>query len=267
MKTIFITGASSGLGKAVGDYLASKGHRVFGTSRHPEAVTASKFQLFALDLNRPETIATCVEAVLREAGTIDVLVNNAGVGILGPIEEIPSDALRAHFETNLFGPIEVMKAVIPHMRAQRSGLIVNITSIAGYTGLPFRGAYSASKGALELISEAVRMEVKPFGIEVCNLAPGEFATDIASRRYTTELRPDSAYSEPYGRIIDTINGHVSGGNDPVLIAHAVEKIMATHKPKIHYKVGPFLSKFSIVLKRALPDKMYEKMLMNHYKLK
>lgn len=266
MKTILITGASSGLGKAIAEYLSSKGHTVYGTSRNPDSVQDSKIPLLALDLNKPETIRHCVETVIGRSGRIDVLVNNAGVGILGPVEEIPTDAIRAHFETNLFGPVEVMKAVLPYMRGQKSGLVVNITSIAGYTGLPFRGIYSASKGALELLTEAIRMEVKSFGIEVCNLAPGEFATDIASRRYTTGLRPDSPYKETYGRTIDLVNEHVSGGDDPVMVAHVIEKIMGTSKPDVHYKVGPFLSRFSIVLKRALPDKVYEKMLMKHYKL-
>ncbi|RZJ72939.1 SDR family oxidoreductase [Flavobacterium sp.] len=266
MKTILITGASSGLGKAVAEYLFHKGHNVFGTSRNPEKVLNSPFPLLALDLNKPETIKRCVDKVVGIAGSIDVLVNNAGVGILGPLEEIPTDEIRSHFETNLFGPIEVMKAAIPHMRAQKSGHIINITSIAGYTGLPFRGAYSASKGALELLTEAIRMEVKGFGIEVCNLAPGEFATDIASRRYYTPLSPSSAYAEVYGRTIELVNQHVNSGDDPIVVAYEVEKIINTTKPKIHYKVGPFLSKFSIVLKRILPDKTYEKMLMKHYKL-
>lgn len=266
MKTILITGASSGLGKAIGEYLFHKGHNVFGTSRNPEKVPNSLFPLLALDLNKPETIVHCVEKVMSISGRVDVLVNNAGVGILGPLEEIPTHELRNHFETNLFGPIEVMKAVIPHMRSQRSGHIINITSIAGYMGLPFRGAYSASKGALELLTEAVRMEVKAFGIEVCNLAPGEFATDIASRRYYTPLSPASPYAEVYRRTIDLVNRHVDSGDDPIVVAHEIEKIINTARPNVHYKVGPFLSKFSIVLKRILPDKRYEKMLMKHYKL-
>jgi len=266
MKTILITGASSGLGKAVAEYLYKKGHNVFGTSRHPEKILNSPFPLLALDLNQPETIAHCVEKVIEIAGRIDVLVNNAGVGIMGPLEEIPTEELRKHFETNLFGPVEVMKAVIPYMRNRGVGHIINITSIAGYTGLPFRAAYSASKGAFELLSEAIRMEVKPFGIEVCCVAPGEFATDIASRRFYTELAPASPYAEVYGRTLKLIDEQVSAGDDPIILAHVIEKIIDTPRPEIHYKVGPFLSKFSIVLKRILPDKTYEKMLMKHYKL-
>ncbi|RYE66654.1 MAG: SDR family NAD(P)-dependent oxidoreductase, partial [Oxalobacteraceae bacterium] len=141
-----------------------------------------------------------------------------------------------------------------------------ITSIAGYTGLPFRGVYSAGKGALELLSESIRMEVKPFGIEVCNIAPGEFATDIAAHRYHVAASDASPYAETYGKTIALINSQVSAGDDPILVARMVDTIINTRKPKIHYKVGPALSKFSIVLKRLLPDKMYERMVMNHYKL-
>lgn len=267
MKTILITGASSGLGKAIGEYLFHKGHNVFGTSRQPEKVLNSPFPMLALDLNQPETIHHCVRKVVEIAGQIDVLVNNAGVGILGPLEEIPSHELRQHFETNLFGPVEVMKAVIPFMRDRGYGHIINITSIAGYMGLPFRGAYSASKGAFALLTESVRMEVKPFGIQVSNLAPGEFATDIASRRYYAPMSPGSAYADVYGRTIDLINQQVNAGDDPVVVARQIEKIIGTNLPQVHYKVGPFLSKFSIVLKRILPDRVYECMLMKHYGLK
>ncbi|RZJ63340.1 MAG: SDR family oxidoreductase [Flavobacterium sp.] len=266
MKTVLITGASSGLGKAIGEHLFHKGYNVFGTSRNPEKVLNSLFPMVALDVRDEESIKNCVAKVVSVSGRIDVLVNNAGVGILGPVEEIPTEEIRNHFETNLYGPINMMKAVLPFMREKKSGLIINITSIAGYTGLPFRGIYSAGKGALELLTESIRMEVKSFGIEVCNLAPGEFATDIAAHRYHVELSPASAYASTYGKTIDLINSQVSAGDDPIKLAEAVHKIITTEKPKIHYKVGPALSLFSIVLKRILPDKMYERMLMNHYKL-
>lgn len=266
MKTILITGASSGIGKAIGEYLFHKGYTVYGTSRNPEKVLNSLFPLVALDVRDGESIRRCVEKVAGISGRIDVLVNNAGVGILGPVEEIPTQEIRNHFETNLYGPIEMIKAVLPYMRDQRSGHIVNITSIAGYMGLPFRGVYSAGKGALELITESIRIEVKPFGIEVCSLAPGEFATDIASHRYHVPLAPASAYADTYGKTSALINEQVSAGGDPVLVAQAIYKIINTNKPNGHYKVGPLLSKFSVALKRVLPDKMYERMLMNHYKL-
>ncbi|MGK4567870.1 SDR family oxidoreductase [Flavobacterium sp. 3HN19-14] len=264
-KVILITGASSGIGKAIGEFLHHKGYTVYGTSRNPEKVFNSVFPLLALDVRSTESITTCIAKVISISGRIDVVVNNAGVGIIGPLEEIPTSEIRNNFETNLFGPIEVMKAILPQMRSQKSGLIINITSIAGYMGLPYRAVYSASKGALEYVTEALRMEVKPFNIEITNVAPGEFATNIAASRYHVPLSPASAYSN-YAKTIETINEQVDGGDDPKAMAETIYKIINTEKPNVHYKVGPFLSKFSIVLKRILPDKRYEKMLMKHYKL-
>jgi NAD(P)-dependent dehydrogenase (short-subunit alcohol dehydrogenase family) len=265
-KVIFITGASSGIGKAIGEFLHAKGYTVYGTSRNPEKVTGSVFPLVALDVRNAESIKAAVAEVIAKAGTIDVLVNNAGVGITGPLEEIPAEEIKNNFETNLFGPIEVMKAVLPQMRSQKSGLIINVTSIAGYMGLPYRSVYSASKGALELITEALRMEVKAFGITISNVAPGDFATNIAAGRYHAPLVKGSAYEKTYGGILATMNDHVDAGSNPVEMAEAVYAIIKTPNPNIHYKVGAFMQKFSIVLKRVLPDKVYEKMLMNHYKL-
>jgi NAD(P)-dependent dehydrogenase (short-subunit alcohol dehydrogenase family) len=265
-KVILITGGSSGIGKAIGEFLHHKGFTVYGTSRNPERIVNSVFPLIALDVRDAESIARAVEKVISVSGRIDVLVNNAGVGITGPIEEIPAAEIRNNFETNLFGPIEVIKAVLPQMRAQRSGLIINITSIAGYMGLPYRGIYSASKGALELITEALRMEVKNLGIRVTNIAPGDFATNIAAGRYHAPLHPSSAYAVPYGNTLKMMDSHVDTGSNPGEMAQAVFAIINDPDPKVHYKVGVFMQKFSIVLKRILPDKMYEKMLMNHYKL-
>ena len=202
----------------------------------------------------------------KKEGRIDVLINNAGVGITGPIEEIPAQEIKNHFDTNFFGPIEVMKAVLPQMRSQKSGLIINITSIAGYMGLPYRGIYSASKGALELITEALRMETKSFGINITNIAPGDFATNIAAGRFHAPVIKGSAYEVPYGNTLKSMNEHVNSGSNPDEMAKVVFEIIENPSPNIHYKVGEFMQKFSIVLKRILPDKVYERMLMNHYKL-
>ena len=265
-KVVLITGGSSGLGKAIGEYLHHKGFVVYGTSRNPEKITNAIFPLLALDVRNTESIRHAVAEVIRISGRIDVVINNAGVGILGPVEEIPTEEIRNNFETNLYGPIEVMKAVLPQMRTQKSGLIINITSIAGYMGLPYRGIYSASKGALEILTESIRMEVKPFGIEITNVAPGEFATNIAAHRYYAPVNKDSAYAAIYGKTISLINEQVDAGDHPEKLAAAVYAIINTEKPNVHYKVGPFMSRFSIVLNRILPDKVYEKMLMKHYKL-
>jgi len=265
-KVVLITGGSSGIGKAIGDFLFHKGFTVYGTSRNPEKVANSLFPLVALDVRNAESIATAVAKVISLSGSIDVLINNAGVGITGPIEETPTLEMKNNFDTNFFGPIEVMKAVLPQMRSQNSGLIINITSIAGYMGLPYRGIYSASKAALEIVTEAINIEVKPFGINVTNVAPGEFATDITSHRYHAPIIEGSAYEAAYKHTLDTMNTHLHTGDNPDDMAVAIYKIIQNPNPKIHYKVGAFMQKFSIVLKRILPDKVYEKMLMNHYKL-
>lgn len=265
-KVVLITGGSSGIGKSIGEYLLDKGFTIYGTSRSPEKYSESKFPIVGLDVTKIETINSCVNTILDKEARIDVLINNAGAGITGPIEEIPDEEIKRNFETNFFGPINVIKAVLPHMRKQDSGLIINVTSIAGYMGLPYRGVYSASKGALELITEAFRMEIKEFNIQMANVAPGDFATNIAAGRYHAPVLEDSPYKEPYGNTLSLMNAHVDSGSDPLMMAKAVYKIINTKKPKVHYKVGEFMQKFSIVLKRILPDKVYEKLLMNHYKL-
>ncbi|MBP6550038.1 MAG: SDR family oxidoreductase [Flavobacterium sp.] len=265
-KVVLITGGSSGIGKSIGEYLHHKGFVVYGTSRDPERIQNSVFPLLALDVRNVDSIQAAVAKIIADSGRLDIVVNNAGVGITGPLEEIPTEEIKNNFETNFFGPIEVMKAVLPQMRAQKSGLIINVTSIAGYMGLPYRSVYSASKGALELITEALRMEVKSFGIQITNVAPGDFATNIASGRFHAPLIKDSAYQIPYGNTLKMMDEHVDSGSNPNEMAEVVYRIIETKEPRIHYKVGAFLQKFSIVLKRILPDKVYEKMLMNHYKL-
>jgi len=265
-KVVLITGASSGIGKSIGEFLHHKGFTVYGTSRNPDKVHNSIFPLLALDVRNVDSIKTAIDKIVTLSGKLDIVINNAGVGITGPLEEIPTQEIKNHFDTNFFGPIEVMKAALPTMRAQKSGLIINITSIAGYMGLPYRSVYSASKGALELLTEALRMEVKSFGIQITNVAPGDFATNIASGRFHAPLIKGSAYEVPYKNTLQLMDEHVDSGSNPNEMAEAIYAIIQTPNPRIHYKVGLFMQKLSIVLKRILPDKVYEKILMNHYKL-
>jgi NAD(P)-dependent dehydrogenase (short-subunit alcohol dehydrogenase family) len=265
-KVVLITGASSGIGKSIAEFLHYKGFIVYGTSRNPDKIINSVFPLLELDVRNTESIHNAVKKIIELSGAIDIVINNAGVGITGPIEEIPSQEIKNNFETNFFGPIEVIKAVLPQMRTQKSGLIINITSIAGYMGLPYRGVYSASKGALELITESLNIEVKPFGINIANVAPGDYATNIASGRFHSPVIKGSDYENSYGATLKMMNDQVDSGNNPIEMAEAIFDIINSANPKIHYKVGSFIQKFSIVLKRILPDKVYEKILMNHYKL-
>lgn len=264
-KTILITGATSGIGKETALLLTEKGFLVYGTARNIEEKKLP-FKLLPMDVRNTESINQAIEAIIKETGKIDIVINNAGVGATGAVEELPMEELHNVFATNLYGAISVMQAVLPSMRKQKSGLIINITSIAGYMGLPFRGAYSASKGALMLISEALRMEVKNFGIEVTTVAPGDYATDIASRRYHVPVKENSAYAEIYQKSLDLMNQHVNSGGNPAEMAEKIFQIICTKHPDVHYKQGSFLQKFSIVLKRILPSKTYEKMLMKHYKM-
>jgi len=265
-KVVLITGGSSGIGKSIGEFLIEKNFIVYGTSRSPEHYKQSKFPILALNVIDETSIYKTVNAIIKKEGKLDVVINNAGAGITGPIEETPNEEIKKNFETNFFGPINVIKAVLPQMRKQHFGLIINVTSIAGYMGLPYRGIYSASKGALELLTEAFRMEIKDFNIKMTNVAPGDFATNIAAGRYHAPLLDNSPYKKSYGASLNLMNTHVDNGSNPNVMAIAIHKIINSSNPKAHYKVGEFMQKFSIVLKRILPDKVYEKILMKHYKL-
>jgi Short-chain dehydrogenases of various substrate specificities len=266
-KVVLITGGSSGIGKSIGTFLSAKGCKVYGTARNPQNYpNFDAFELIQLDVKDIDSVQNAVKQVIAKAGRLDVLINNAGVGITGPIEETPHEEILKVFDTNFHGPVHMMKAVLPQMRKQGGGTIINITSIAGYMGLPYRGIYSATKGALGLITEALRMEVKDFGVTVTNIAPGDFATNIAAGRYHAPVLDGSAYEDKYAQTINAINDDVDTAGDPIQVAQAVYKIMQKGKPKVHNPVGAFMQKFSLKLKSLLPDKVYEKLLINHYKL-
>lgn len=265
-KVVLITGASSGIGKSIGEYLATFDYRVYGTSRNPRQEELNGIHFLKLDVTETESIEAAVETLIGKEGRIDYLINNAGVGITGPIEEIPKAEQRKVFETNYFGPLALINTVIPHMRKQNSGFIINITSIAGHMGLPFRGFYSATKGALELTTESYRMELKAFNIKMTNVAPGDFATNIASGRYHAPVKEHSPYKEVYEKSLKLMDEHVDQGKNPDLMAKSVHAIMQRSNPKIHYKVGDFTQKMSVFLKHILPDKVFENLLLKHYKL-
>ena len=266
-KVVFITGGSSGIGKSVGLYLHSKGLTVYGTTRNLSKHQGfDSFELLELDVCDTNSIDRAIDIIIQKEGRLDVLINNAGVGITGPIEETPDIEINKAFDINFNGPIRLAKRVLPQMRKQNSGLIINITSIAGAMGLPYRGIYSATKGALEIVSEALRMEVQGFGIQITTIAPGDFATNIAASRYHAPLNECSSYKETYGKTLKMINDDVNNAGNPIEVAKKVYSIICTRKPKVHYRVGDKLQKASIVLKRILPDKIYEKLLLKHYKL-
>jgi len=263
-KVVLITGGSSGIGKAIGIHLKEKGYTVYGTTRDKNKYPSfSEFPLLEMDVRNKETIKNCVNALLRLETRIDVLVNNAGVGITGPMEETPHEEVLKAFATNFNGPLNVMNQVLPIMREQKNGLIINITSIAGYMGLPYRGIYSASKGALEIVTESYRMETKSFGVKFTTVAPGDFATNIASGRYHTPVYDNSPYKQMYKNTLESIDTDVDSGGDPREVGKKIAKIIETKNPKPHYKVGSFIQKFSLTLKNLLPGRWFEKLLESH----
>lgn len=265
-KTVLITGATSGIGNSVGKYLSQKGYKVYGTGRNPKEKEKDGIHFVPMDVTKKETISAAINTILEKEGKIDFLINNAGMGITGPIEETPDEEIARVFDTNYFGAVKVIKAVLPSMRKNGSGFIINITSIAGYMGLPYRGIYSATKGALELTTETFRMELKDFNIKMANIAPGDFATNIAAGRYHAPLLNNSPYKKQYGNTLKLMDEHVNSGEDPIVMAKKVHAVIQKENPAIHYKVGTFIQKFSVALKHILPDKVYEKMLLKHYKL-
>lgn len=265
-EVVLITGASSGIGKAIGEYLHQKGYKVYGSSRNPKQEEINGIHFVKIDVLKPETIEDALNTILTKEKKIDFLINNAGKGITGPMEEIPEEEIMNNLEVNYLGPIRMIRAVLPTMRENKKGMIINITSIAGYMGLPFRGIYSASKGALELTTEAFRMELNPFNIKMTNIAPGDFATNIASGRYHTPVYPNSPYRKLYQMSLEKMDEDVDKGLPPIRMAKKVYRVMNKKNPSIHYKVGEPLQKISIALKHVLPDNLYEKLLMNYYKL-
>ncbi|MGC4083048.1 MAG: SDR family oxidoreductase [Vicinamibacterales bacterium] len=211
---VLITGASSGFGALLAAKLRARGHTVFGTSRTPAASSG----LLALDVRDEDSVQACMREVEARAGQVDVLVNNAGYVHEGPFEEITLDELKAIFETNFFGAVRMCQAVLPAMRARRSGRIINVGSMAGVIPLPFLGAYCASKHAMDSFSESLFHELKPLGIGVHVMEPSYYATGIATRKRQTTPRI-ADYDDQRARMYRTITRDEeqrSGPPDPVV---------------------------------------------------
>lgn len=261
-KVILVTGGSSGLGHAMCQRLAALGHRVVGTGRKP-GEQPNGWQLLAMDVTDDASVKTAVAEVVRMHGRIDVLVNNAGTGIQGAVEDIPVELARTLFDANVFGLHRVCLAVLPQMRAQRSGLIINISSIAANFGLPYRSFYSASKAAVDRYGEALGIEVKSFGIRVVTVQPGEFNTNIPNAR----LRPpvvSEAYRKAYERAMEVLGGSMHYSRDPDELAVVVARIINAPAPRSVYRVAQGVQKMSVLLKKLLPGRMFERMVGKHY---
>ncbi len=235
-KTVLITGASSGFGKATAELLSGQGYRVFGTSRHTHDVDSVGYEMLTLDVRDDESVRACVDAVLAKTGSIDILINNAGYDLAGALEETSVEEAKAQFETNFFGVLRMTNAVLPVMRAQKEGRIINIGSLAGLVAVPFHGMYSASKYALEGYSEALRQEVKPFNIKVSLIEPGFASTNFGqSGRQSASLIGD--YAPMRERIVPVFIESLRMGLQPETIARLVLSLISKASPKLRYRVG------------------------------
>jgi NAD(P)-dependent dehydrogenase (short-subunit alcohol dehydrogenase family) len=261
-QVVLVTGGSSGLGQAMCSRLAAAGHQVIGTGRKPEGQPKG-YALLAMDITDEASVRRAVEQVIAQYGRIDVLINNAGLGIQGPAEDVTTALAQQLFDANLFGLHRVCRAVLPGMRAQGSGLIINISSIAANFGLPYRAFYSASKAAVDRYSEALSIEVKPFGVKVVIVQPGEFNTRIATGR----LRPETigpAYAQGYQKAMDVLGSSLHYSRDPDELAVVVARIIDDPRPALTYRVARGVQKLSVFLKKVLPGRRFERMVGKHY---
>ena len=267
-QVVLITGASSGIGKACALHLVSRGFRVYGTSRRAQPADApAGVEMLEMDVTSDDDVARGVARVLAAESRIDVLVNNAGYGIAGAVEDTTVEEARAQFETNVFGPLRLCRAVLPHMRARRAGLVVNVSSIAGLVPVPFQAFYSASKAALESMSEALRMEVRPFGVRVALLEPGDFRTGFtASRVRTVASTQQSPYYERGERALAVMERDEQGAEPPEAIARELERIIADPSPRLRHPVGKALQRAAPTLRQLLPSGLYERLMMQTYEI-
>jgi len=267
LKVVFITGISSGFGKCTAEYLAQKGFVIYGTSRK-EVETDGRINVLNADITDVDSVKAAVETVLLKEGRIDVLINNAGMGISGPIETALMDDIRLQMRTNFLGTVNVIQAVLPAMRKQQGGTIINISSIGGLMGLPFQGFYAASKFAIEGMSEALRMELKPFHIKVVVIRPGDFITSFTSNRKIDEnLNENNPYELRFRKSMSVIEADEKGGMKPDYFARKLARIIEKKNPCSTYIVSTAEQKLAVVLKRILPDALFSAILGSHYGIK
>ncbi len=266
-KVILITGISSGFGKETAILLSENGHVVYGTVRKmPE--DRDNLNYLVMDLTDNASIEKAVDTVSGIEGRIDVLINNAGMHSGGPSETLPEEYLRLQIDTNFIGMVNITRKVLPVMRKQGGGTIINFSSIGGLMGLPFQSFYSAGKFATEGFSEALRMEVKQFNIRVILVNPGDFHTANTSNRrnYLAPTGQDDPYREQYARTMAIIEKDENNGWMPVVLAGKIVKIVESKNPKQRYIIASFEQKLAVFLKYILPGKWFTGIISSHYKI-
>ena len=265
-KTALVTGASSGIGEETARTLHKLGYTVYAAARRTdrlEQLTPTGIHALTMDVTDDESMSSGIEKIIAETGRIDVLVNNAGYGSFGAIEDVPIDEARRQFEVNVFGLARLTQLVLPHMRAQRSGTIINISSIGGRFTTLLGGWYHASKHAVEALSDALRMETTPFGIDVVVIEPGLIRTEWSgiAANHLEETAEGSAYDSQIKAVANSMRSESTNKRQspPSVIADTVEKIVTARKPRTRYVVG-FAAKPLVTLRRILPDRAFDRLI-------
>lgn len=268
-KTVLITGASSGIGKATAIYLAQNGYNVYATARRIERMQELKnygIKPLSLDVSKEEELSGCVEQILGETGRIDVLINNAGSGYYGALEDMPMSDAKYQMEVNLFAAARLIQLVLPTMRANGYGKIVNISSVGGKVTLPMGVWYHASKFALEGLSDALRKEVKPFGVDVIVIEPGGTKSEMTGLGtvYLNRVSGSTAYAKLAAGVSKMYAATEKKASDPIVIAKLIKKGIEAKCPKTRY-VGASGAKLMLFLRTMLSDRMFDKMVMSQMK--
>jgi NAD(P)-dependent dehydrogenase (short-subunit alcohol dehydrogenase family) len=263
-KVIIVTGASGGIGKACAEYLGAHGHLVYGTSRHAqdEIRQAGSFSMIRMDVTDATSVARGVSLVMEREGRLDAVVNNAGFHAVGPLECVPIEEIESSWRTNCLGAIRVCKEAIPIMRAHGGGHIISISSVGGVVGLPFQGAYCGSKFALEGMMEALRMEVRGFGIKVSLIEPG----DIRHQNCHSEATVTKDYEESFHRAMKVAWTDEEKGYPPERIGPLVQGILDSPNPRERYSFGQAFQSAVPILKRLLPNRFVSWALGAYYRV-
>jgi NAD(P)-dependent dehydrogenase (short-subunit alcohol dehydrogenase family) len=252
---VFITGTSSGIGKALAEVLVSGGWRVFGSSRQGAENAPAGVEQLKLDVCDDKSVKAAVADVIQKAGRIDALINNAGVVQLGAVEELTIDEVKANFETNFFGMMRVTQAVLPQMRAQGSGQIINIGSVAGVSASPYLSSYCATKYAMEAFNTSLRYELKPFNIHVSLLGPSFVKSGIPQREGKSVKRV-AAYDPAREMVYARFDSELMKGEETLAIAQEMAKVVGAKKPRARYQIGKgarMLSWMKTMVPEALSD--------------
>ena len=262
-KVVLVTGASSGIGFEIAAYLAKKNYKVYGGSR--TAPSNNFFDAIKLDVTNKSSVKETIEKIVDKEGRIDILINNAGVGSAGAVEKTPVEDVKKSFEVNFFGVMRTCQEVLPHMRKHHYGRIINLSTLGSMIGLPFRAFYSSSKGAMDLMTESLRLETERYGIQACTIHPGEIRTNIAANRIISTTEQDETYGKTIKKVFDQLNSSVNHGKDPALFGPYVEKIICSKRVKRNYYIGTFDELLGIKLKKFLPYYIYEWILRAYFK--